>query len=307
MRTALVLPLALLVLSACVTKKEAAGTDAGPAASSAPSASSARTSAMEPTVIAAPPDVADPPPDAQKASDGLAWKVLTAGTGKDHPGPFDRVVVHYTGWTKDGRMFDSSVARHQAATFPVNGVISGWTEALQKMVVGDKWRVWIPAKLAYGDMPRMGMPAGQLTFEIELVDFKKSPPPPPVPPDVKAPPPNAKKTADGLAYRLLKAGTGKVSPTPNDVVTVNYTGWTTEGKMFDSSVVRGEPAHFPVTAVIKGWTEGLQLMKVGDQMRFWIPASLAYGDKPTRPGAPAGMLVFDVELLAIHPRMPVIR
>ncbi len=80
---------------------------------------------------------------------------------------------------------------------------------------------------------------------------------------------------------------------------MNYSGWTTDGKMFDSSVTRGEPASFPLNHVIKGWTEGVQLMHVGDVVRFWIPGPLAYGDKPTRPGAPAGMLVFDIELLGI--------
>jgi len=81
-------------------------------------------------------------------------------------------------------------------------------------------------------------------------------------------------------------------------VTVHYTGWTTDGKMFDSSVVRGEPSTFPLDKVIKGWTEGVQMMVVGEKRRFWIPANLAYGDNP-RPGAPKGMLVFDVELLSI--------
>ena len=69
--------------------------------------------------------------------------------------------------------------------------------------------------------------------------------------------------------------------------------------MFDSSVMRGQPATFPLGGVIKGWTEGVQLMAVGDKARFWIPGNLAYGDTPTRPGAPAGMLVFDIELLGI--------
>ena len=80
------------------------------------------------------------------------------------------------------------------------------------------------------------------------------------------------------------------------MVQVNYSGWTTDGKMFDSSVTRGQPAGFPLNRVIKGWTEGLQLMKVGDKMRFWIPAKLAYEDpdRPKRPGAPQGMLVFGV-------------
>jgi hypothetical protein len=75
----------------------------------------------------------------------------------------------------------------------------------------------------------------------------------------------------------------------------------TNGKMFDSSVQRGEPAAFPLHDVIKGWTEGLQLMVEGEKTRFWIPAELAYGDPPQRPGAPAGMLVFDVELISINP------
>jgi peptidylprolyl isomerase len=122
---------------------------------------------------------------------------------------------------------------------------------------------------------------------------------PPVPEDVKAPPATAKKTASGLAYRIIHKGPGKDGPPKaTDMVKVNYTGWTTDGKMFDSSIVRGQPATFPLNGVIKGWTEGLQLMKVGDTARFWIPAALAYGEHP-RPSAPAGMLVFDVELLAI--------
>jgi peptidylprolyl isomerase len=77
---------------------------------------------------------------------------------------------------------------------------------------------------------------------------------------------------------------------------VNYTGWTTDGKMFDSSVQRGEPATFSLNQVIPGWTEGLQMMVEGEKRRFWIPESLAYQGQP---GQPAGMLVFDVELIRI--------
>ena len=98
---------------------------------------------------------------------------------------------------------------------------------------------------------------------------------------------------------MLQKGKGTVNPKATDRVTVHYTGWTTDGKMFDSSVVRGSPASFSLSQVIAGWTEGVQLMKVGDKFRFWIPGKLAYGDHP-RPGAPAGMLVFDVELIAIQ-------
>ena len=82
------------------------------------------------------------------------------------------------------------------------------------------------------------------------------------------------------------------------MVEVHYSGWTTDGKMFDSSVTRGEPATFPLNGVIPGWTEGVQLMVVGEKTRFWIPGNLAYDNSP-RPGAPTGTLVFDVELLSI--------
>jgi FKBP-type peptidyl-prolyl cis-trans isomerase len=276
----------------------------------------ARPKPPEPPSIPAPADVEKPPADAAKTASGLTTKVLTKGTGKEHPGPSDKVKVHYSGWTSDGKMFDSSVARGEPTSFGVDQVIKGWTEGLQLMVAGEKRRMWIPAALAYGERPMPGTPAGQLTFDVELIDITKAPPPPPVPTDVKAAPASAKKTASGLAYRVLTAGKGKVSPKATDAVSVHYSGWTPDGKMFDSSVTRGEPTSFPLNRVIKGWTEGVQLMKEGDKFRFWIPGDLAYGDKPKRPGAPAGPLVFDVELLEIkgghlgerpHPPAPVRR
>ena len=118
----------------------------------------------------------------------------------------------------------------------------------------------------------------------------------PAPLDVAAPPSDAEKSSSGLASKVLTAGTGTTHPRASDSVTVHYTGWTTDGSMFDSSVSRGEPSTFPLNRVIRGWTEGLQLMVVGEKRRFWIPEDLAYGG--SRP--PLGMLVFDVELLAIR-------
>src|ERR1041385_2538058 len=88
--------------------------------------------------IPAPDDVAAPPKDAQKTSSGLASKVITPGTGKEHPKATSEVTVHYTGWTTDGKMFDSSVVRGQPSTFAVNGVIAGWSEGVQLMVEGEK-------------------------------------------------------------------------------------------------------------------------------------------------------------------------
>jgi peptidylprolyl isomerase len=252
----------------------------------------------QPSAIPAPEDVAAPPPDAKRTASGLATKILTPSTSKERPGKNDKVKVHYTGWTKDGKMFDSSVTRGEPTSFGVSEVIPGWTEGLQLMAPGEKRRLWIPAKLAYGDTPTMaGAPTGDLTFDVELISIDK---PPEVPKDVKAPPPTAKKTQSGLAYRVLQKGTGKDHPTATSRVSVHYTGWMTDGKMFDSSVARGTPATFSLNGVIKGWTEGVQLMVVGEKTRFWIPADLAYGDKPKRPGAPSGMLVFDIELLSIQ-------
>ena len=119
----------------------------------------------------------------------------------------------------------------------------------------------------------------------------------PAPPDVAAPPADAERTASGLASKVVTPGTGTTHPGPTSTVTVHYSGWHTNGEMFDSSVARGQPASFPLDRVISGWTEGVQLMVTGEKRRFWIPEDLAYGG---RPGFPAGMLVFDVELISIR-------
>jgi peptidylprolyl isomerase len=116
------------------------------------------------------------------------------------------------------------------------------------------------------------------------------------PPDVAAPPADAIKTASGLASKVIVRGTGKIHPTATSNVTVHYTGWKTNGQMFDSSVPGGMPATFPLNRVIAGWTEGVQLMVVGETRRFWIPEALAYRGEHE----PKGMLVFDVQLLKIE-------
>src|SRR5215213_3657844 len=118
----------------------------------------------------------------------------------------------------------------------------------------------------------------------------------PAPPDVSAPPADAARTATGLASKVLKAGHGSRHPRPNSRVTVHYTGWTTDGKMFDSSVARNEPSSFSLDGVIPGWTQGVQMMVEGEKRRFWIPSALAYDGQPEQP---QGMLVFDIELLKI--------
>ena len=107
-------------------------------------------------------------------------------------------------------------------------------------------------------------------------------------------------TASGLQYRVLRRGTGK-SPKATDRVRTHYRGTLLDGKEFDSSYRRGKPSSFPVNRVIPGWTEALQMMKVGAKWKLWIPAKLAYGQRGSgRIIGPGAMIVFEVELLAIH-------
>lgn len=133
---------------------------------SEPSTQEKRTPAM----IPAPTDVAAPPADATTTSSGLATKVLKTGTGANQPKPASRVRVHYSGWTTDGKMFDSSVARNEPISFGLNQVIAGWTEGVQLMVEGETRRLWIPEALAYGG--RAGAPKGMLVFDVELIKIE---------------------------------------------------------------------------------------------------------------------------------------
>ncbi|MBX7190464.1 MAG: FKBP-type peptidyl-prolyl cis-trans isomerase [Sandaracinaceae bacterium] len=141
---------------------------------------------------------------------------------------------------------------------------------------------------------------------LELIEHPRGhafPAPPPhieTPPDLASPPPQATRMASGLVYLVLSPGRGTVHPSASSRVRVHYTGWTTDGHVFDSSITRGEPAEFPLSGVIPGWTEAVPLMVEGERARFWMPPALGYGEHP-RPGIPAGTLVFEIELLAILP------
>jgi FKBP-type peptidyl-prolyl cis-trans isomerase len=111
--------------------------------------------------------------------------------------------------------------------------------------------------------------------------------------------PGVKKTASGLQYEVLVLGNGP-KPSDTSVVKVHYSGFLLNGKPFDSSVERGEPATFPLGNVIRGWTEGVQLMPVGSKFKFYIPYQLGYGEQGSGEAIPGGSaLIFEVELLEI--------
>jgi FKBP-type peptidyl-prolyl cis-trans isomerase len=237
---------------------------------------------------APPADLTNPPADAERHESGLITKKLAEGSGTAKVTGEQIPRVRYTVWKSDGTLVQH-VPGSSGLMLPLQKMLPGWAEAVRMMTVGETRRAWVPASLAGGRLKE-----GELfVFDTELVGLID---PPVTPPDVAAPPPAATMTDSGLAYLVLRPGTGTVHPKRSSKVVVHYSGWTTDGKRFDSSVLRGEPATFFLTGVIKGWTEGLQLMVEGEKTRFWIPSRLAYGREK---GKPQGMLVFDVELLEI--------
>jgi FKBP-type peptidyl-prolyl cis-trans isomerase len=225
--------------------------------------------------------------------------VIAKGTGTTHPKDGDIAKLNLSLWSNDGQLLQSTAQGGGPADIHLEQLsIGGLAEGIKLMVAGEKRQLWISPKLAFGDNPPQGAPTGGLVVEAELISIKEGIPAPAAPADVAAAPADAEKTASGLASKVITKGTGSAKPKATDTVTVHYSGWTTDGKLFDSSVKRGEPASFPLNGVIKGWTEGLQLMVEGVKRLFWIPADLAYGENPGG-GKPGGTLVFDVELLKI--------
>ncbi|HHX06732.1 MAG TPA: FKBP-type peptidyl-prolyl cis-trans isomerase [Pseudomonas sp.] len=112
--------------------------------------------------------------------------------------------------------------------------------------------------------------------------------------------PGVVETASGLQYQIVKKGDGSVHPSAKSTVKVHYHGTLLDGTVFDSSVERNEPISFPLNRVIKGWTEGLQLMVAGDTFKFFIPSDLAYGNAATGKIKPGSVLIFEVDLLEVQ-------
>lgn len=242
-----------------------------------------------------PPYVDAPPPEAKRTPSGLRYLVLAEGAGTEHPGPLEVVEVSYTAWTTDGAMLARSGESGAPTHLPINGVIPGLAEGLRMMTAGARLRLWIPQDLAYKGAP--GHPAGMLVYDVEMKGEVKPLKDLPIPPDLSEPPPDAHRTPSGLAILTLEASRSGERPRAEDTVELHYSGWTADGRLFDSSLRRRSPVTVPLSRTIPGWTEGLQLMGVGEKARLWVPEALAYRGMS---GAPKGMVVFEIELLGIR-------
>jgi peptidylprolyl isomerase len=252
--------------------------------------------AMDATPVPAPADVASPPPGATTTPSGLAMKVLKPGRGNQHPKSNDCVKLHFTVWKRDGSLLSSTRESAEPKNQCLSMIFPGVAEALAAMVVGEQRRVWVPASLTFtgddDDRPALV----DATFDLELYEIVKAPP---TPRNLKSPPPTAKKTPSGLGIEVLKRGKAKQHPQENSQVKLDFSGWTAEGKLIESSVMAHHPAVFPMVGVLAGWREALVRMVVGDKVRIWIPRDLAFGEKPLR-GQPKGDLVYELELLEIQ-------
>ena len=225
------------------------------------------------------------PKNAIESAGGMSYVVLQpakAGSKSIKPDFFEyRVVI----WNKNAAgKFTASESGVLRANFKTIAKSSpAVARAAIMSTVGETRRWWF------------SLPGDSTQTQIIDLTVLGNVDPAPAPADVATVPANAIKTASGLAYRVIKKGNGNTHPSLQSTITIDYSGWTPDGKLFDSSITRGERAVFPLNGLISGWKEGLTLMSPGDTYRFWIPGHLAYDSIPNANG-PKGMLVFDVTL-----------
>lgn len=236
--------------------------------------------------------------DTVKTESGLQYVIWTKGDG-EQPVNGDKVSVHYAGRLSTGEPFDNSYDRGQPFQFPLGQgrVIKGWDEGIAKLNVGDSATLIIPPDLGYGATDRPNIPANStLIFDVQLMDVAKKV----VPKRFDVEGKEKKKTASGLEYIKLNETDG-VQAEAGKNVSVHYSGYLLDGTMFDSSIERGQPISFPLGTgrVIKGWDEGIALMKVGEKAQLIIPADLGYGERAMGPIPANSTLVFDVELVDV--------
>jgi len=224
---------------------------------------------------------------------GLTYEVITLGAG-EKPSESDKVEVHYHGTLLDGTVFDSSIDRGETIKFGLSQVIKGWTEGLQLMPTGSKFKFTIPPELAYGERKTGSIPPNStLIFEVELFNIEKAFK------DTDFDLPGKEEiTESGLRMIIHKEGSGEIAKA-GQTVYVHYTGLLETGKKFDSSHDRGKPFSFKLGQgrVIKGWEEALALMRPGEKRTVIIPPELGYGDRATGPIPENSILIFEIELV----------
>ncbi|MCA6363818.1 MAG: FKBP-type peptidyl-prolyl cis-trans isomerase [Bacteroidetes bacterium] len=236
-------------------------------------------------------------PKTIKTASGLEYTITAKGNGPQ-AGSGYRLTVLYTGKLTNDTVFDAS-SRHGNTPFTykvgAGRVIKGWDEAGALLRAGDKVTLRIPPELGYGAQQMPNIPANStLVFEIEVLDVQ----PPPVKRDAKGM--DTVTTASGLKIVFFEKHPENPLAKPGQRVKVNYSGYLTDGKMFDSSFENGAPIQVMLGKgqVIKGWDEGLALMRVGEKAQFIIPPGLAYGNRAMGSIPANSTLIFDVDLLS---------
>jgi FKBP-type peptidyl-prolyl cis-trans isomerase len=224
-------------------------------------------------------EAAPAPASASAPVPAISFEVISEGSGAS-PAATDVVLIDYRGTLADGTEFDAG----QGAMFEVGGVIPGFSEGLQRMRVGGRYRLTIPPALGYGESQVGPIPPNStLTFEVTLRD---------------AGPPERARTMMGLPDVRVEAivpGTGRM-PAPDELVLIDYAGRLADGTQFDA----GQGAVLFVSRVVPGFAQGLMQMRTGGRYRLFVPADLAYGERGAGPIPPNSDLVFEVTLIAAN-------
>jgi FKBP-type peptidyl-prolyl cis-trans isomerase len=243
-----------------------------------------------------PTNLEAPPENAARFDSGLAWVVLEAGVSdQEPPGEESTVLVDYSSWTTDGKLLDSTLHLGKPRPLTMNQMMEGFRETFSTMVPGERRMIWVPPELTEFDGQQLVDEI--VVFDVKLLSYMS---PPQKPANVSAIPDDAERSVTGLAWRVLKSGTGDVHPREGDTVEVMYAIWTRDGSLFDSSYAHASPGRFVLDETQPfGFNEALFGMIAGEERVFWIPEDLAYGGQK---GRPQGMLVFKMELLSIEPR-----